>query len=329
VRFVVYLLLLSGVARADEPTTLRIGTVIPDGTSWARELHAMGRDVDRATAGAVKMKWYMGGIAGDEREMLDRIRRGQLDGILSGGSACQTVAPSLQVTQIPGLLERWGEASYVLGELRPMLAAEAQRHGYTYLGEAIAGPSILFSKRPIASLDELRHSHVWLWDMDHVLRTLMPEMQIPTVPLPLADAAHAYDDGRVDVMVSPASVALGFQWSASSRYYTDVRFGFVVGCLLVANRSFDALALPLQDSLRVAGAKTKARFEEVGRTQEQALLGSLLRKQGLQPVPVSEAERGVFFDAERIARERAGSKLVPAALITRVLGILADYRSTH
>ena len=328
-RFVAWLLLLSGVAVADEATTLRIGTIAPEGTSWAREMRAMTRDVDRTTGGAIKLKWYMGGIAGDELEMLDRLHRGQLDGILSGGVACQIAAPSMQVAHIPGLLQTWGEASHVLDELRPTLTTEAQRHGFAYLGDAIVGPSILFSKRPIASLDDLRHARIWIWDLDRALRTLLPEMQIPIVPLPIRDAGHAYEDGRVDVLVSPATVALGFQWSVASRYYTDVRLGFVVGCLLIANRSFDALALPAQQALRTAGAEAKARFEEVGRSEEQALLGTLLHKQGLQPVPLSEAERGAFFDAERTARERAGAKLVPAALITRVLGILADYRTAH
>src|SRR5579864_7884106 len=149
------LLTVTGVAAADEQT-LRLGTIVPDGTAWARELRALARDVDTSTDGALKLKWYMGGIAGDEMEMLERVRRGQLDGVLSGGMACETMAPSLRVARIPGLLQTWPETSYVLGRLRPILDGEAQHHGFAYLGEAIVGPSILFTRRPVTTLAEMR-----------------------------------------------------------------------------------------------------------------------------------------------------------------------------
>src|SRR6187399_1902252 len=89
------LMLCTSVGRADQ--VLRIGTIIPDGTAWAREVKALGREVESETRGGLRMKWYMGGVAGDEMEMAERVKRGQLDGILSGSVLCEKLAPSLQV----------------------------------------------------------------------------------------------------------------------------------------------------------------------------------------------------------------------------------------
>src|SRR3954467_6995726 len=86
----------STAARADE-VTLRMGTMAPDGTAWARELNAFARDVDQRTHGQVRIKWYYGGITGDEPGMGERIRRGQLDGAASGGPLCESLAPSMRV----------------------------------------------------------------------------------------------------------------------------------------------------------------------------------------------------------------------------------------
>jgi TRAP-type C4-dicarboxylate transport system substrate-binding protein len=324
----VLLLSLSGVAAADEQT-LRLGTIVPEGTGWARELRALQRDVETSTDGALKLKWYMGGMAGDEMEMLERVRRGQLDGIVSGGMACETMAPSLRVARIPGLLQTWGETSYVLGRLRPTLDDEAQHHGFFYLGEAIVGPSILFTRRPVASLAEMRKVRFWVWDIDQMLRSSLPDLGVEVLPLPIREALGAYEAGRVDGIVAPAAAALGFQWSAATRYYTDVRFGFVVGCMLIANRPFDALPLSLQKALRVSSAKAKLRIEDVGRAQENQLLGGLFQKQGLTKVRLDEGARVSFFEAARSARDRSASRLVSPGLIARVLGLLADFRSEH
>src|SRR5437879_1625815 len=149
-RSLLVLALLSSVASAAEEATLRIGTIVPEGTGWAREIRTMARDVEGESKGALRLKFYMGGIAGDELDMMARLRRGQLDGILSGGMACETVAPSMRVGRIPGVFQSWPETSYVLGRLRPILDEEAQRNGFRYLGEAIVGPSIVFSRTPLS-----------------------------------------------------------------------------------------------------------------------------------------------------------------------------------
>lgn len=79
-----------------EPVTLRLATVAPDGTGWARELKAFGREISTSTHDDVLIKWYMSGIAGDELQSHERVQRDQLDGILSGGMLCQRLAPSMR-----------------------------------------------------------------------------------------------------------------------------------------------------------------------------------------------------------------------------------------
>src|SRR5690242_13263013 len=87
------LLLCSLVAAAHaEPRVIRMGLVAPEGTEWARIMRAVGREVERDTQGQVQMRFYMGGIAGDELTTADRIRRGQLDGSVSGGMLCQELS---------------------------------------------------------------------------------------------------------------------------------------------------------------------------------------------------------------------------------------------
>src|SRR5262249_20794068 len=89
-------------ARASSTAALlRIATVAPDGSAWARELKAWARDVESTTEGAVHIKIYFGGIAGDELTVLDRIRREQLDGAI-GSELCTRLAPSLKVARIIG-----------------------------------------------------------------------------------------------------------------------------------------------------------------------------------------------------------------------------------
>jgi TRAP-type transport system periplasmic protein len=315
-------------ARADE-VTLRLGTMAPDGTAWARELNAFAREVDARTHGQVRIKWYFGGITGDEPTMGERVRRGQLDGAASGGPLCETLAPSMRVMRVVGLLTTQREAAYVASRLWSIFEAEFHKSGIVGLGTSTLGPHIVFSRKPIRSLADLRATRFWVWDRDDVLRAELGTFGANLVPLPVAEAARAYDEKRIDGFIAPASVALAFQWSAAARYVTDLRLDYITACVIIADRAFDPLPLAARDVIRSAGGKLAARFADVGVQQDAMLLNGLFKKQGVTTVPVDPRLSTEFFELARATRERLDPKLVPPSLLSRVLGILADFRASQ
>jgi hypothetical protein len=97
----------------------------------------------------------------------------------------------------------------------------------------------------------------------------------------------------------------------------------------MTTRAVDALPQQHRDALRMATARLAVRFDAVSRRQDDALLGGVFAKQGLKVTPVSAKFRAEFFEAARVARDRAGEKIVPRELLARVLQLLADYRAEH
>jgi TRAP-type C4-dicarboxylate transport system substrate-binding protein len=318
-------------ARAETPTphVLRMAAVAPEGSSWARELKTFARDVEAQSAGALKVRWYFGGIAGDDVQTGERVRREQLDGVASAGMLCMRLAPSIRVLWLLGLFQSRQESAYVMGRLKPTLDAEFSQSGFVNLAEAGLGAQVIFSRQPVRSLADLRRGRFWIWNLDEVLRAQVAELGMQVESLPLDQASRAYDEGRIDGFIAIPTAALAFQWSAQARYLADLHMAFLPGCLLVANRAFDPLPLELQQVVHSASAKLQMRFEALGRTQDEALLGGLFARQGLQPVPVSDAFRSEFFESARSARDRLGERLMPRALVTRVLEMVADYRAEH
>jgi TRAP-type transport system periplasmic protein len=309
------------------PVVIRMGTVAPDGTAWARELRSFGRDVEAGTHGAVKIKYYFGSIAGDEITVIDRVRRGQLDGMASG-VACHRIMPSLRVTRIAGLFQTRGEAAYVTDRLHTELAAEAQTAGFQLMAVGGFGTDVLMSRTPVRSMADLRRMKIWIWDIDEVLRLHLPGVGMNVVPMPVEDVGHAIGDGRLDGVNALAAAALAFQWSTQFKYFTDLRSSYLSGCLAIATRAMDRLPIEEQEAVRTAAAKFRVRFEELGQQQDEQLL-RVFRQQGMVQVEVSPGFRGEFLEAARAARERLGDKLVPRTLLAHVQEMLSDYRAEH
>ena len=312
---------------AADPVQLRLAGIAPDGASWTRELKAFGRDVENKTAGRVRVKWYWGGIAGDELAVLERIRRGQLDG-QAGAQFCDRVAPSLRVMRVLGLFQNRDETSFVLQKLTSALEREFRQSGFFGFAAGM-GSDILFTREPVRTLADLRRLKLWVWDLDETLIVQVKKLGLHAVPLPVDQAARAYEEGRIDGFIAIPTAALAFQWSAQSRWFTDVRFAFLPGCLAIANRVFDGLSVADQRSVREAIAKLRVRFEDLGRTQDEALLGGLFARQGVKPAALSPTVLSEFFDVAREARHSIPSGLVSAELLREVQSWLADYRVEH
>jgi TRAP-type C4-dicarboxylate transport system substrate-binding protein len=321
---------LCGVASADGIVQLRMAAIAPDGTAWARELKAYSRDVESNTAGAVRMKWYLGGIAGDELTALERVRKNQLDG-MAGAIFCERLAPSLWVARVVGLFHDRAESNTILNRLFPTVEKEMKQRGFVAMGIRSFGSEIFFTRTPVRSMEDLRKTRVWTWNLDDFWVKELPAMGIRAVALPIEDAGAAYEGGETDGFVALPTAALAYRWSAQAKYFSELSAAFLPGCLVLSQRAFDQLTVDQRNSLQVASAKFVNRFADLSNSQDALLLNGLFEKQGLKRVPVSPQFLADFRQAADRVREQLVGKMlmdhqVDASLLTEVLSWLSELR---
>ena len=321
------LLLLGAVADGAEPRSWKLAAISPDGTPWSRELHTTAQEIEAGTDGAVRIKLYLGAVAGDETEVAARVAKGQLDAVASAGVLCDQVSPTLRAISIPGLFTTRAEAAAVSQKLRPTMEEEAQKSGFALLGVATLGQDVLFTRTPVRSLADLRALKLWRWDGDDAGIATARAMGLHVVPTPVHEAMAAMEAGKLDGFMAIPTAALAFQWSTRTRYLTSLRAGHLNGCILVANRAFDRLPIEHQQVVRAAVAKLAVRFEESSRRDDEALVGELFTRQGLKVAAPSAAFRADFFAAAEKARAALSEAVVPHVVIARVLEALAEVRA--
>ena len=302
------LCVLHSLASAD-PITLRFATAAPDGTAWARLFRAMGRDIETDSKGAVTTKWYFGGIAGSELETLERLKRNQLDAVMSGGALCMKLSPSMRALRLIGLYESRAEASYVLGRLRPTIDREVTDAGFHSVGVAMLGPDMLFTRAPVTSVAELRKTRLWVWDADPAMLAQFGAIGVPAVAMGVERAGRAYEDKQIDGFLSVPTAALAFQWSAATKSLTQLHLGYLPGCMVVTQRQWDALDVGEREVINAALAKFLARLEDLGRRQDAELLGGLFERQGVKSVTISPAFAAELTALARTARDAVRDKL--------------------
>jgi TRAP-type transport system periplasmic protein len=295
-------LLLAFPVAAGEPP-LRMGTLVPDGTAWARELKAFAREVE--SGAGLKVKFYWGGIAGDEQTMIARAKRGQLDGF-AGAALCSELAPSLRVTRLQGMFPDRDEHERLVRQI-PGVDEEFKKQGFVSLGLAGLGPSVVFTRAPVSSWAELRKLKLWRWDLDPVAWQEDRAMGLDVVPLSVEGAAAAFDAGKVDGFVALAASALAFQWHSRAPVILPLEFDYLQACLLVSQSAWDALPIETQRTVQSAGAKLQRRMELVGRDADRTVLSGALIGHGVRATTVPPALREAFFHAAREQSNKAVS----------------------
>ena len=109
----VVLALLLTLAPSGFAATFKIATVSPDGSMWMRMLRRGAEEVSSRTEGRVAFKFYPGGVMGDDKAVLRKIRSGQLHGAVLTAGGLNQVYPDIQLYTLPMVFNDYEEVDFV------------------------------------------------------------------------------------------------------------------------------------------------------------------------------------------------------------------------
>jgi len=146
----------------DAATRLRLGTLVPKGSSYYYHLKQMESAWKAAPGGGASLAIYPDGRLGGEAEMVRRMRSGQLQvGLLTvvGLSEIEPKVTGLQ--DIPMMFHSLDEVEYVAKELGQDLSDLMAAKGFIVLSWSHAGWIHFFAKEPIRTIDDVRNTKIF------------------------------------------------------------------------------------------------------------------------------------------------------------------------
>ena len=222
---------------AEAQTRLKLATLAPQNSGWAREFTAGAKEVERRTEGRVKMQFFWGGAQGAESKVMQKIKIGQLHGGTFSPSDFQQQYPELNIYGLPFLFESPEEIDFVRSRFDTVLAEGMQGLGYRTYGFAGGGFAYILSNEPVRGLDDLRSKKVWLPEGDLISYEAMKALQLSPVPLPVTDVLTGLQTGLIDIVAIPPVVALALQWHTKVQYVTQIPVLYPMAFLAISERA--------------------------------------------------------------------------------------------
>ncbi len=326
---VVALLLAFGVgaaaATAEAGETFKVATLAPEGSSWMKLVREWARDVEKKTSGRVAFKFFAGGSQGDEKDVVRKMRLGQLSGAVVTGVGLGLMAPDTRVLELPMLFQNYAELDAVRVKLDADFQAKFNEKGYTLVGWGEVGPVHLYTSIPVKSKDDLKKTRMWVWTDDPLTRAFMSQLGVQGVPLGVPDVLPSLQTGLIDACYGSHLSTITLQWHSRVKFITEKPQGLGVGAMVVSKKEFDKLSKEDQATLLSEGKSLQAKLLDVTRKNNERALNAL-KAQKLEVVPVSPAMLEDYRKAsEAVAAEFTG-KMYSAEWLAKVKAVIASVR---
>ena len=258
--------------------TLKIATVTPEGSQWMKDMRSSANEIKERTEGRVKIKYYGGGIKGDDAKVLAQIRIGQLQGGAFTPSALAAIYPDLNIYGMPLVFNSAEEAAYVRGHLDSRLQRGLEDAGFVNFGFAAGGFANLTSNEPVKSLADMKGKRVWVPEGDAMSRASMQALSLMPVTLPLTDVLTGLQTGLIDIVAIPPIVALLMQWHTKVKFVSELPLVYTFGFMAIDKRAFDKISTQDQAIVREVMGATYRKFDKANLVDNKGAFDALINR---------------------------------------------------
>jgi TRAP-type C4-dicarboxylate transport system substrate-binding protein len=308
-------------------TVVKFATLAPDGSTWMKAMKQFTDETTLKTAGRVKFRVYAGGVSGDEKDVVRKIRLGQLQAAGFTGVGMGEIAPETRILDTPFLFKNSKEIDHIYKTLDSDFRKIFETRGYILLGWAEVGNVNIFSTSPVTKPEDLKAVKMWIWEGDPIAEATFEALKIKPIPLSITDVMTSLQTGMINgVYGSPLSV-IALQWFSRMKYVFSMPIANAAGAVVISKKTFDTLSQEDRKTMLELGDK----YFKALTTQS--------RKDNEQSVKILQAKKLVFTDPAGPAviaeLERAGvearqslvGKLYSKELLDKVEGALKTFRA--
>jgi TRAP-type C4-dicarboxylate transport system substrate-binding protein len=314
-------------AFAEAKYTIKFSSVAPDGSTWMNVMQDFSQEVATKTNGDVKFKFYAGGVSGDEKDVIRKMKINEINAAGFTSQGLGEIVKEVRLLNLPLIFKNYNDIDYVMGKMSPFFEKEFEKKGFTVLGWPEVGFVYVYSKYKIESIDDFRKIKMWIWGDDILVNTLFKNIGIVPIPLSLVDVMQSLQTGLIEgVYCSPLS-CIALQWNTNVKYMLGMKIANVPGGILINTKTWKALPEAYRKIILESGKKYFAKLTEDSRKEnEEAII--VLKKKGMTVTEISSAKDLKTFEDVSI---KTGNDLVgkfyTQAQLDEMLKYLAEVRA--
>lgn len=285
---------LPGLARAQSPVTLRFSSsMVADQNAahfvWYQRLDA---NLKAAIGDKIKIDYFPNNQLGKESDVVQQVKVGSIDMMVTGSSIWATVAPQFGMLDLGYLFDNYAHVAKALdggvgAKLSDILQKSTGCSVITWASHF--GARSVYTKQPVKSLADVKNVKLRVLPTPAFIETFKIMGAIPT-PIPFGELYMAAQTGVVDGFEHDAATVLATKLYevAKNCWLTEHLFSPLI--VVMGKRGMDKIPDSLRPAFMKAAADATAQQRAIA-TDKGAQAIDALTKLGVVFSPMVKAER--------------------------------------
>jgi TRAP-type C4-dicarboxylate transport system substrate-binding protein len=316
------LLALAGSASAQ---SVKLATVVPQGSIWDKGLKQMGDEWKDATGGRVMVTVYPGGSQGDESTVLRKMRLDALQAAAFTAVGLGGIDPAFNVFDLPFFFDSYDELNYVTDKLTPVIRKRIEAKGFVLLNWGHGGWTQVFTKKPVQSVDDLKHVKLWTSAGNDRMVQWFKANGFEPRAMAMTDILTGLTTGMLEGLPTTPLAAMLFQWDRQTPYMLELGLGPVIGATVITAKAWNAIPAADRPKL-LASADTVAAKLRVDVPKQDADAIAAMTKRGLTITKATGPEWRTQLDS--LAKTMRGD-MVPPDIFDLAMKARDEFRKQH
>ena len=305
---------------------IKLATKAPENFKSAKIVKQMAKEIEEKTDSNVRFKIYYGGVKGTGRDLLLKMKSGEIQGGEFTAGEAASVLKDLQILNIPLTFKSYEEVDFVLDGMSTHFKQELGKRGYVVLGWLEVGFGYIMSMDPVASKADLQGKKAWIPQGDPIGQASFQAMGVSPIPMTIADVMVSLQTGQINTVTNSFVGAIALQWHTRIKYITDVPLLYVYGLLMITKEAYEEIPSEYRETvdeiLNRYFKELKADIRKSNIESRQTLM-----KQGIQFVPVPAAQEQELEEIMTGVKKDLAGKEFQGEALGRMQEYLRNFRN--
>ena len=316
-RFLLSLVLFLSIGLSRK-TVVKLATLAPEGTEWHGMLMEMGQEWKKKSKKSVHLRVYPGGVIGDERDMVRKMRIGQIHAAAITTEGLSEIVPDFSAYYVPLAFQNSEDVMSVTEALLPSLEKQLDKQGFKLLHIGELGWAYWFTSKPIKTPDDLKSMKIFTWAGDFKWERLWEKAGYNPVPLASVDILSGLQTGLINSFSTIPLYALSQQSFGIAKHMLDLKWGVLMAGIVIDNRVWDRISKKYHDDLISATKSIQNRQKKLNANAEKESIKAM-QEYGLQVHSIDKNGLRMWKDEVKKMEEELRGNIIPAEIYDQVI----------
>ena len=260
---------------------IKMATLAAEGTEWHGLLVDLGQNWKNATNGEIQLRIYPGGVVGDERDMIRKMRIGQIHGAAISNEGMTEINPYFTTFYMPMMYQSYKEVDFVRDKLSEELYSKTEENGFKILTMVDVGWVYWFSTEPLFTPEDLKTHKIFNWAGDYKSTQLYEKHGYQPVPLAMTDVLSAFQTGLVTSIGLNPMYVLAQQLFGIADNMLNMKWGNLTAAIIIDLKTWNKIDSQYQESMMAIAKDLGDGFQAKNRYESDMAVG-VMEEYGLK-----------------------------------------------